>query len=97
VALSKSSYKLTADTQITKGSGILCSVTINTDGTNNATVKLYDVSAAADVANTNMLYEWVVSGANYSGGRDWVHPVYFAKGLYLDITGTGASCIVERK
>jgi hypothetical protein len=92
---SHSSYELTSDTQVTKGAGSLCSCLVITDGTNDATVILYDVAAAASVDPTNKLFEWKVTGANNVGGRNWVHPVNFANGLYLDITGDGASCIIE--
>jgi hypothetical protein len=95
--MSKSSYELVVDTQIIKRPGFLCSCLVLTDGTNDATAILYDVNDVADVAATNKLFEWLVTGANVCGGRNWTDPVKFSKGLYLDLTGTGASAIVEWK
>lgn len=92
---SKSTYELTSDTQITTKPGVLCSCLILTDGTNDATVIIYDVDDVADIDPTNKLFEWTVTGANNSGGRNWTSPVSFVSGLYMDITGTGASTIIE--
>jgi hypothetical protein len=93
--VANSTYELTADTQIRTVGGILTSCLVITDGTNDATVILYDAAAAADIAVTNKLAEFTVAGANNYGGRDWSYPVKFGAGLYMDITGTGASVIVE--
>jgi hypothetical protein len=95
MALAKSSHELVADTQITKGAGTLTSVLVLADGTNAATAIVYDVAAVGDIDPSNKLFEWTVAAGDNQGGRNWVHPVYFSEGLYMDITGTGASCIVE--
>ena len=93
--IARSSYELTSSAQITKRGGVLTRVSIKTDGTNNAVVILYDVDASGDIAVTNKLEEITVIGANHYGGFDWSHPVRFHTGLYVAISGTGASCIVE--
>ena len=91
----KSTHELVADTQIKVGPGVLCALTVVTDGANDARTILYDVAAAADVAPSNKITEiTVISTSNY-GGRTWVEPVMFQAGLYADINGTGASFFVE--
>ena len=97
MAIARTSYELTAAKQIRVGSGILTRVSIKTNGTDNATVILYDVAAAGDIAVTNKLEEITVLGANHYGGFDWSHPVKYTAGLYCTVTGTGASYIVEYK
>jgi len=86
-----STGELTADTHITTGRGMLAGVLVITDGTNPATCIIYDNTSAAG----KKLWEGVVPGASQYGGRNWTAPVRFETGLYVDLTGTGASCIVE--
>jgi hypothetical protein len=64
---------------------------VNTDGTNAATVTIYDNTSAAG----NILAKFVVPGTSLYGGRNWIRPVGAKIGLYAQISGTGASCIVE--
>ena len=90
-----SSYEKTADAQILAKGGALCSVLIMTDGSNNARLILYDVSAVGDIAVTNKLMEITVAGADHYGGRIWADPVKFTEGIYADINGTDASYIIE--
>jgi hypothetical protein len=90
-----STYELVADKQIRAVGGYLSGLAVMTDGSNDATVILYDVNSVASIAVTNKLAEVKVAAANNFGGRDWSNPVRFAKGLYADVTGTGASYIVE--
>jgi len=94
-AESRSSYELTADTQIFSRGGELCSILVMTDGSNDGTVILYDVNSVNDIASTNKLVEIKVKGADNYGGRIWAHPVRFSNGVYADVTGTGVSFIVE--
>ena len=66
-------------------------VSIITDGTNPADVILYDNASAA---SGTKLFEGGCAGATRSA---WIHfdpAVKAENGVYLDITGTGASCIV---
>jgi hypothetical protein len=92
---SHTTYELTADKQILTKSGFLCTVSIITNGTDDATVIMYDVDDVGDIAAGNKLFEGKVTGANGFGGKDWTYPVKFQKGLYMDIDGTGASAIIE--
>ncbi len=89
---SETSGEIIADGQIFSGPGRLCSILIITDGTNDATVELYDNTSAAGTK----LWEGKVKGADNYGGRNWVLPVKFSIGVYANLTGTDASCICER-
>jgi hypothetical protein len=86
-----STGELVADTVIVSRPGALCAILVITDGTNAATAIIYDNVAASG----KKIGEWTVPGASQYGGRNWVIPVQFEIGLYLDLTGTGASAIVE--
>ena len=94
----KSTHELLVDTQIKVGPGVVCAITVITDGTNDAQIILYDVASSSDVGPTNKITEIQVNGTNHYGGRTWVEPVMFQAGLYADITNSGAgagSYIVE--
>ena len=95
--MSRSSYELTATKQVKVGPGWLCGLTVITNGAADAVGIVYDVAVAANAAATNKLTEITVVAANNYGGRTWVEPVYFADGLYVTISGAGASYIVEWK
>ncbi len=88
-----SSDELTADATIYDGYTLLAAVLVITDGTNDATVILYDNTAASGT----MVFEAVVAGANDAELFNFTHPVKCSTGLHLDISGTGASCIVYRR
>lgn len=81
--------EFTADGQVWTGAGRLTAVQVITDGTNNATAILYDNTAASGVK----VFEGGCVGANLSELYD-LDGVRFKNGLYLDISGTGASVIV---
>jgi len=87
---SVSSGELTADAQAVNGKGTLKAVQVITDGTNDATVILYDNTAASG----KKVFEGTCPGGEDSRLFDFSYPPNFKTGLYLDITGTGASCIV---
>lgn len=89
---SETSGEITSDGQVFSGPGRLCSILIITDGTNDATVTLYDNTSAAGTK----LWEGIVKGADNYGGRNWTYPVKFTNGVYADLSGTGASCICEK-
>ncbi len=75
---------------IATGAGHLAGVNINTDGSNNATVILYDSLAASGTK----LWEQVVLGADITGGFFGFPAIQFTTGVYLSISGTGASANV---
>lgn len=81
----------TSSELIVTGRCALASVLVITDGTNAATVIIYD----SLTAENKKVAEFTVAGATGYGGRNWVFPVGMDTGLYLAISGTGASAIVE--
>ena len=87
---SKSTGLLTADKTVITGKSILTGFLVVTDGTNNATIVIYDNTSAAGTE----LAKIVVLGASYFGGGTFEIPIRCTKGIYADITGTGASYII---
>lgn len=72
-------------------------VQVITDGTNNATVIGYNKPTSSDIAAANKVFEFTVVGANHYGGgavggRDGVR---CDEGLYVTVSGTGASFIPD--
>jgi len=88
---SRSSGLQTADAAITTAGGYMTGVAIVTDGTNDATVVVYDNGASA--AGT-VLFKGKVSGASNLGGATFEIPIQYDDGIYVDVTGTGAAYIV---
>ena len=86
-----SSGELTSSQQVVTGNVYITAVTVITDGSNNATVTLYDNTAASG----KVVAEFVIAGGDNQGGRVWSFPVLCTAGIYAAISGTGASCIVE--
>ena len=92
----RTSYEITASAAIVAhGEVLLTSVTVITDGTNPATVALYDKPSATGIAAGNKLWEGIIAGADGNGGKNWTYPVRCSAGIYCTISGTGASAIVE--
>lgn len=89
--LSTGSGEQTADALIYTGRCALASILIITDGSNNAKVVIYDGTTASGT----VIYETTVLSTDHYGGRNWTFPVQVAQGIYVDVTGTGASYIVE--
>lgn len=91
MASSISSGVLSASGVIFAGRQRVNAITIFTDGTNAATVDLYDnpVSASGVI---NVKAKCV--GANLINHIIFENPVFFQSGLYANLTGTGASFIV---
>lgn len=86
----KSSGRKTADATIANGAAILCGVLIETDQTNDATVIVYDNTAASGT----VLFKAIVPGAEDT--RYFELPrVKATTGLYADVTGTGAAYIIH--
>ena len=81
-----SSGEKSADAVIRSSPGALCGVLINTDGTENITVKIYDHATAA---SGTVIYEQTVKGADITGGGLFSTPVNCDKGIYLDVTSSG--------
>jgi hypothetical protein len=84
---------LTEDGAAATGANVyITALTVITDGTNNATVVLYD---SASAASGTVIAELWVPGALISDRQVWTFPRKVSAGIYADLTGTGASCIVE--
>jgi len=83
-----------ANTLIYTVTSVECGITalgVFTDGTNNATVILYDNTAGSGT----VIWECTVLGGEHYGGRVWVIPREISTGIYGVVSGTGASFIVE--
>jgi hypothetical protein len=81
-----------ADAAILSMPGRLMGLTVLTDGTNDATVVLYDNTAASGTE----LAKLIVKGADLS--KELViaeEGVVCNRGIYADVTGTGAAYIVH--
>lgn len=88
----ESSDRLTADTAILASSGYLCSVIVEGDGTNAASVIIYDNASAASgtilakiLVDAGLVYESYTPSA----------PIVAKNGIYADVTGTGCAVIVH--
>jgi hypothetical protein len=81
----------TADAPIYVGRGTLNAFTVVTDGTNAATVTLYDNATAA---TGNVLAKMVVGGSAGTGFQAWNLAVRCLNGIFADVSGTGAGYIV---
>ncbi len=91
MATSISSGVLSADTLISNIKNRVNALTVITDGTNSATVDLYDNNASA---SGTIRVKGRCVGANLSNHIVFENPVLFENGIYADVTGTGASFIV---
>lgn len=90
MATSISSGVLNADTLLWTGRNRVNAITVLTDGTNAATVELYDNTTASGTKR-------VVGkclGASLINHIIFENPVLFENGIYADVTGTGATFIV---
>jgi hypothetical protein len=81
----------TADAILYTGAVDLCGVEVVTNGSADATCIVYGALAAT--AGTELFKGVVVATGNF-GGVTFDVPVRNDKGLYLDINGTGAACII---
>lgn len=88
---SEGSGELTSSAIVKTGPCFCSAVLVITDGSNAATVILYDNTSAAG----KKVWEGVIAGATGYGGRNWTFPVRCRNGIYCAISGTGASAIVE--
>jgi hypothetical protein len=73
------------------GSGVLIGFIITTDGANPVTVDLYD-KLSVGVDAEKLIPSFTVPGADRFGGA-MLGPILFEKGLYLNVSGTGAKVV----
>ena len=78
--------RLGTSREIFRGSGFLYGCLVETDGTNNATLTIYD-----NTTNTGkIMRKIIVPGANYYGGFELPVGLKCSNGIYATISGTGA-------
>ena len=82
----------TSDAAVATAKCYITSILIITNGSDNAKVVLYDNASAA---SGTVILEMTVVGVDNYGGRNYQYPVKCTNGIYADVTGTGASYIVE--
>jgi hypothetical protein len=87
---SASTGYLSSGTLIKTGQCILTGVEAMADGTNVATITVYDNTTNSG----KILAKFVVGAGSYYGGRGNMY-IPARKGLYVDISGTGAGAIVD--
>lgn len=87
----RSSGAKTVDGVISDRPTLLCGVNLAI-GTGDASVILYDNASAA--SGTKLAEIKVIATAFASKEVFFDRPVKASNGIYMDITGTGASCIV---
>ena len=90
MASSRSSGVLNSDTLIFTGRQRVNALTVLTDGTNAATVELKDGTTSS--GTTKITGKCV--GTSLINHILFDNPVIFENGLFADLTGTGATCIV---
>lgn len=91
MASSQSSGVLNANTLIFAGRQRVNALTVFTDGTNDATVSLYDNASAG---SGKIGVKGLCVGANKTNHYIFENPVFFQDGLYASVSGTGATFIV---
>jgi hypothetical protein len=87
-----SSGVLATSTVVIKYPVLLTDLAVYTNGSSDAVVTLYDSSTAA--TSGTVIGKITVLGAALNGGLFIPVPVKVSKGIYMTITGTGASAIV---
>jgi hypothetical protein len=82
---------ISSNTQVITGNAYILSVGVVADGTNAATVTVYDGTDASGAQITPPL---VIGAGSYFGGEDWPVPVPLNKGIFVTISGTNAGAII---
>ncbi len=91
MATSISSGLKTADALIATGRNRINGIILNGDGTNAASVVIYDNTAAS-----GKVVDKVVLGAGHVHGDQHIftNPILCEHGIYADVTGPGAEYVV---
>ncbi len=90
MASSRSSGLLDEDTLVFTGRNRINAVTVIADGTNAASVVVYDNTAASGLAVAKVS----VKATDTMQHVFFENPVLCENGIYADVTGTGATFIV---
>ena len=91
MATSISSGLKSADALIATGRNRINAIILNGDGTNAASVTIYDNTSAS-----GKVVDKVTIGANHVHGDQHIftNPILCENGIYADVTGTGAEYVV---
>jgi hypothetical protein len=87
----ESSGLKSADAQILTGSGQCISIIAIGDGTNEATIDVYDGTSSSGTLIAKIVVD---AGAVYESFSP-SYPIQVTTGIYLDVTGTGAKAVVH--
>lgn len=82
---------ITASGQAVTGACWITGLQVLTNGTNDATITLYDGTGTGG----NTIGTYYVPGALYGDRKVWTFPRRAAGGIYVTVTGTGASAVIE--
>jgi len=91
ITAATSSGEQTADALIYTGKCVVTLIKVITDGTNDAKIVVYDNTSGAG----KVVDEVTATGPDNYGGRAMYFPILMEKGIYVDVTGTGASYLIE--
>lgn len=84
---SKTKGRQTADAAIHGATGLISAILIETDGTNDATLTIYDNTAASGT----VVFKAIVTGTADTRFFPFNFPLRVVNGVYADIAGTGAA------
>lgn len=76
---------------ILTGRGLLASILLLTDGSNDATLTVYDNTAASG----KIVRKFKVLASEEFGGTILPYPIYMENGIYVAVSGTGATYIID--
>lgn len=82
---------ITASGQAVTGTCWITGLQVLTNGTNDATISLYDGTGTG----VNIIGTYYVPGALYGDRVVWTFPRRVTGGIYVTVTGTGASAVIE--
>lgn len=81
----------TADAAIRTAPGWFCGAEIITNAASDAAITVYDNASAA---SGTVLFQGTVAAAANFGGVTFPIPIRSVNGIYVDVSGTGASYII---
>jgi hypothetical protein len=92
-SMSRGEQTVAANAAVQHDTGIsaLAGIIVITDGVNDCKVIIYDGTSTSGTVK----YETTVKGADHYGGRIWTFPLMIQTGIYVVVSGTGGSYILE--
>lgn len=88
---STATHAMTASGQAVTGPCWITAVQVVTNGSNDATITVYDGTSTSG----GMIGTYYVPGALYGDRVVWTFPRRVVNGIYVNVSGTGASAVVE--